>query len=235
MRDWHGVDADLAITDPPFGIDFSSNKSNYRRDSDHVVNGYVEWSDNEYESRVTELCDVLADNTVVDGQCLIFSGWNNSDVIHRSLEEHDAWTLEGKLYWDYNFAPYCTRRPAHNVYEIFWAVKSDDWFYDNECPYEHCTEGEANLSVISVDRNYIQEREKYPTRLPPKIVEVVVEHFSRAGDLLFDPLAGSGTVGLVGERLGMEYVLGDSNRNARRVFEKSMERLDVGENSVVAD
>jgi DNA modification methylase len=225
MSEWSGVSADLAITDPPFGIDFDSEKSNYNRDSGEVVDGYVEWDSATYRERVETLVDILYDNTTDDGQSLVFSGWNNSSVIHDVFREHDRWTLEGKMYWDYNFAPYCTRRPAHNVYEIFWAVKNDDWYYTNECSYDHCQDGEANLSVISVDRNYLPEREKYPTRLPPKVVKVLVEHFSVQGDRLFDPLAGSGTVGVVGEQLGREYVLGDCNTEAKRMFCSDMEAL----------
>jgi DNA modification methylase len=229
MDDWSGVNADLAITDPPFGIDFGSGKSNYNRDSGHVVEGYVEWNEDTYRDRIETLCDVLAENTVDGGQALVFSGWDNSPTIHECFESHDEWRLEGKLYWEYNFAPYCTRRPAHNVYEIYWAVKDDDWYYTNECQFDHCADGEANLSAITVKREYIQEREKYPTRLPPKIVKVLVDHFSERGDVLFDPLAGSGTVGLVGRDMGRKYVLGDVNTEAKRIFEAALSQINFGE------
>jgi len=48
MNDWFNVNADLIITDPPFGIEFSGKPTNYHRNVNNVVDGYVEWSVSEY-------------------------------------------------------------------------------------------------------------------------------------------------------------------------------------------
>lgn len=231
MDRWGEMDVDFVLTDPPFGIDFGDSKSNYARDSGRVVDGYVEWEKSDYRSRVRDLLDVISRTTHEDGHGCIFSGWNNSHKIHQSIIDHDELSIEGKLYWEYNFAPYCTRRPAHNVYEIFWVTKSDDYYYTNECTHSHCTEGEANLSVISVKRNYIQEMPKYPTRLPPEIVRVLLEHFTREDDVVLDPLAGSGTVGIVADELDRSWLCGDSNQEAKEVFDETYSEVDA----VVAD
>jgi site-specific DNA-methyltransferase (adenine-specific) len=229
MRDWSGVDADVAISDPPFGLEFDGKAGNYNRDESRVVDGYVEWESTEYGEKVDELLDALAANTTPQGQAVVFSGKDNSHRLHQLALDHDDWTLEGKLYWAYNFAPYCKRRPAHNVYELFWLVKGDDWYYDNECTFEHCQEGEANLSVLDVKRNYLKEMPKYPTRLPVEVVGVLLEHFTTPGDRVFDPLAGSGSVGIAASALGRDAVLGDLNENARDVFESTVDTLDGAE------
>jgi len=226
MCEWVGdVEVDFVCSDPPFGIDFSGKKSNYNRDSDNVVDGYVEWGNNEYETKVHTLLDVIDDVTHSDGHGCIFSGWNNSHKIHQTIEDHETLNLEGKLYWNYNFAPYCKRRPAHNVYEVFWVTKSDEYYYTNECSYDHCQEGEANLSAIDVNREYIQEMPKYPTRLPPKIVAILIEHFTSDDDIVLDPLAGSGTIGLVADEMEREWYCGDSNSEALDVFDETTTEL----------
>lgn len=225
MKDWDNVDADIAISDPPFGIDFDGKASNYNRDESRVVDGYVEWETAEYSNKVTQLLDVLERNTTTNGQAIIFSGMDNSHLLHRIALDHDTWCLEGKLYWAYNFAPYCKKRPAHNIYELFWMVKGDDWTYMNECSFDHCQEGEANLSVLDVKRNYLEEMPKYPTRLPLEVVGVLVEHFTEPGDRVFDPLAGSGSVGIGASNLGREAVLGDLNENAKQVFDSTVDEL----------
>ena len=225
MTEWSGVDAQLAITDPPFGIDFDGQASNYNRDESHVVDGYVEWESDEYKAKIDSVLDVLARNTVDDGQAIVFSGRDNSHRVHQTVLDHDTWRLEGKLYWEYNFAPYCTRRPAHNVYELYWMVKNDDWYYTNECSHHHCQEGEANLSVLDIKRNYLKEMPKYPTRLPPDVVKVLCEHFSEPGDRVFDPLAGSGMIGIASAQVGREAVLGDLNENGRDVFNATIENF----------
>ena len=48
MDKWENINADLIITDPPFGIKFSGKNGNYHRKSENVVSGYVEWKVNEY-------------------------------------------------------------------------------------------------------------------------------------------------------------------------------------------
>lgn len=222
MSEWEDVNADIAISDPPFGLEFDGKAGNYNRDESRVVDGYVEWDSPEYADRTTKLLDVLARNTTSAGQAILFSGVDNSHILHRLALDHDIWRLEGKLYWAYNFAPYCKKRPAHNVYELFWLVKADDWHYSNECSFDHCQNGEANLSVLDVKRNYLKEMPKYPTRLPAEVVGVLLEHFTERGDCVFDPLAGSGSVGITANALGRSAVLGDLNENAKEVFESTL-------------
>jgi len=217
MLEWSGVGADLVITDPPFGIDFDGKAGNYNRDTDRVVDGYVEWNEDDYTDQIRDLVDVIKSNLAADGQALIFSGWNNSPKVHRALSDSEL-TLEGKLYWEYNFAPYCKRRPAHNVYEIYWATNEERWHYDNECSHDHCMEGEANLSAMEIPRDYHKDMPKYPTRLPEDVVSVLLEHFSQPGDTVFDPLAGSGMVGCVAASKHRNAVLGDLNSEAKDVY-----------------
>jgi DNA modification methylase len=225
MTEWDNVNADIAITDPPFGLEFDGKASNYNRDTSRVVDGYVEWESDTYGGKISSLLDVLARNTHSEGQGIVFSGKDNSHLVHQAVIDHPEWTLEGKLYWAYNFAPYCKLRPAHNVYELYWIVKGDDWYYSNECSYEHCQSGEANLSTLQIKRNYLKEMPKYPTRLPPKLVKVLLEHFTREGDTVFDPLAGSGAVGVVSAQQNREAVMGDLNSEAKRVFNETLESL----------
>lgn len=223
MDEWEGVDADLIVVDPPFGIEFSGKSGNYNRDESQVVDGYVEWDETQYSKRIEELLEVIRTNLNETGQALVFSGWNNSHIIHKKILESSL-NLEGKLYWSYNFAPYCKLRPAHNVYEIYWITKdSDEWYYTNECSYDHCTEGESNLSHIPVKREYHKDMPKYPTRLPQKLVGILVEHFSQEGDLVFDPCAGSGMVGAASVDNNRNAKLGDLNQEGIEVFEEVFE------------
>jgi len=85
MGDWKGVNADLIITDPPFGIEFSGKNGNYHRNVDNVVDGYVEWKVNEYSEKIRQLLKCIKDNLKPSGQALIFSGWNNSNLIHNEI------------------------------------------------------------------------------------------------------------------------------------------------------
>jgi DNA modification methylase len=229
MNAWENVNADLIMTDPPFGIDFDGKEGNYNRNSSSVVGGYVEWDEEKYKDYIKDLLDTINQNLSENGQSLIFSGWNNSNIIH-NLSVKSSLNLQGKLYWSYNFAPYCKKRPAHNVYEIFWLTQGEDWYYNNECSFEHCSVGEGNLSTLDINRDYHKDMPKYPTRLPEEIIQVLLEHYSEEEDLIFDPLAGSGMVGLVANKMNRDAVLGDLNENALEVHKEIKSRFYVSEN-----
>ncbi len=219
MNEWQGVNADLVITDPPFGIDFSGKNGNYHRNAEYVVDGYIEWDVSEYGEKIEQLLEVIKRNLKPTGQALIFSGWNNSNIIHDRILKFNELKLRGKLYWTYNFAPACKKRPAHNVYEIFWVTKSEKWVYNTRCTTSHCQNGEPNLTTLNFKRDYKVKMPKYPTRLPFNLLQCLIEHFSNEGDLIFDPLAGSGMVGIVAYFLKRDFILGDLNPNGKIVFE----------------
>ena len=223
MNDWYDVNADLIITDPPFGIQFNGKPSNYNRNHENVVDGYVEWDEKEYPDKINNLLHVIHRNLSENGQALIFSGWNHSYIIHEKIKEFDGLTLQGKMYWIYNFAPAARKRPSHNVYEIFWVTKGKEWTYNKRCSTEHCTSGEPNLASLIFKRDYKVNMPKYPTRLPFKLLQCLIEHFSNPGDLIFDPLAGSGMVGIAAYFLGRDFILGDLNPNAKEVFRALLE------------
>lgn len=218
VNSWRGVDADLIITDPPFGIEFSGKNGNYHRNSNNVVSGYVEWKVSEYAVRIKQLLDCIVSNLKNNGQALIFSGWNNSNVIHDELIKSKILKLRGKLYWTYNFAPSCSKKASHNVYEIYWITKGDNWIYHNRCTTHHCQVGEPNLTTLNFKRDYKVNMPKYPTRLPYKLLQCLLEHFSNKNDLVFDPLCGSGMVGVVSYMLNRKFIMGDLNENGKLVF-----------------
>lgn len=202
MNEWREVNADLIITDPPFGIEFSGKNGNYHRNVNNVVDGYIEWSSSEYGEKIEQF----------------FSGWNNSNIVHNKILQTSGLTLRGKMYWVYNFAPACIKRPSHNVYEIYWVTKGNVWVFNNRCNTSHCQYGEPNLSVLNFKRDYKVNMPKYPTRLPFKLLQCVIEHFSNEGDLIFDPLCGSGMVGVVAHMLNRKFIIGDLNENGKIVF-----------------
>jgi DNA modification methylase len=219
MRDWKRVNADLIITDPPFGIEFSGKNGNYHRNSNNVVGGYVEWKVKEYSDQIKQLLECIKSNLKSSGQALIFSGWNNSNLIHNEIKKFDGLILRGKMYWTYNFAPACRLRPAHNIYEIFWVTKDGGWHYNHRCFTSHCKNGEPNLTTLKFVRDYKMNMPKYPTRLPFKLIQCLLEHFSNEKDLIFDPLGGSGMVGVVSSLLNRDFLIGDLNKNGKVVFE----------------
>jgi len=234
MNDWKDVKADLIITDPPFGISFSGKNGNYHRNVNNVVDGYVEWKANEYAEKIKQLLVTIDNNLKRNGQALIFSGWNNSNVIHNEILNFKKLILRGKLYWVYNFAPVCRTKASHNVYEIYWVTKGENWTYHKRCSTHHCQNGEPNLSTLIFKRDYKINMPKYPTRLPFKLLQCLLEHFSNKNDLIFDPLCGSGMVGVVSYMLERNFIMGDLNKNGKIVFQHLLDYY-LNKNGLIQD
>lgn len=221
FRKWDGLNCDLAITDPPFGINFDKEKKNYNRKSSNVVDGYVEWSKEEYNKNIEDLLDVLYRNLDDNGQALIFSGWNHSYIIQERIKNYSNFKLEGKRYWLYNFVSHCSVRPSQDLYEIFWVVKSDDWTYNEYCSTKHCQgDRQRNLASMFFKKNYTKDMPKYKTRLQYKPIQCIIEHHSRIGDTIFDPLAGSGMIGIVAEDLERKCIMGEKNKRGKDVYKE---------------
>jgi DNA modification methylase len=234
MNDWVDVNADLIITDPPFGINFNGKATIYNRKAENVVDGYVEWSISEYGEKIDQLLECIKRNLKENGQALIFSGWNNSNIIHDRIVNFKGLNLRGKLYWVYNFAPVCRRKPSHNVYEIYWVTKGEKWTYHKRCFTDHCLKGEPNLTSLKFPRDYKVNMPKYPTRLPFKLIQCLLEHFSNKGDLIFDPLCGSGMVGVVSYMLERDFIMGDLNPNGKIVFKHLLDYY-LNKNGLIQD
>ncbi|PWI49537.1 hypothetical protein CEE45_01720 [Candidatus Heimdallarchaeota archaeon B3_Heim] len=221
---------DLMICDIPFGISFTGKPSNYNRRSNLVVDGYVEWNRNEIPYYLELLFTSAEQYLKKTGSLLIFAGWQISNLIAKKyldIQNNLSLTHQGKLYWNYNFSPHCTKRPNTNCYEIFWFTRSKNWFYNNRCSLDHCQNGEANLSVLdnhisvlTIKKEYLKGIPKYPTRFPSLLVKIIIEHFSDKNSTILDPLCGSGIIGAICDLYYPDRIvyLGDLNPHSPIVF-----------------
>ena len=85
---------------------------------------------------------------------------------------------------------------------------------------EKAARGKMPVSVIwhTIVSPTGREKTGYPTQKPEGLVRRFVHASSRAGDLVLDPFAGSGTLGAVAAATGRRYLLMDSSADAVRVM-----------------
>ena len=67
------------------------------------------------------------------------------------------------------------------------------------------------------------ERRLYPTEKPEKLIERIIEMSSDEGDIVLDPVAGSGTTGVVAKNMNRDFILFDINPDAIKI---AKERID---------
>ena len=66
------------------------------------------------------------------------------------------------------------------------------------------------------------EERVYPTAKPVRLLERIVEMSTDAGDLVLDPMAGSGTTGIACKNLGRQCVLMDQNPQAIAIMQERL-------------
>jgi len=189
---------DLIITDPPFAIDFKAQRENYNRSRSHVLEGYQDIPKEEYHEFTQQWIAEAARVLGSDGSMYVFSGWNRLRDILEGLDAAGFTTIN-HLIWKYQFGVFTKKKFVTSHYHILFVVKDPDCYTFNKI--DHYPE-----DVWIINREYWKGKKKTPTKLPPEIVKKILMYSSNAGDLVFDPFLGSGTVAIVSQREGRHFL-----------------------------
>jgi site-specific DNA-methyltransferase (adenine-specific) len=194
---------DLIITDPPFAIDFKAQRENYNRTGSNVMEGYQEIPEAEYHEFTQRWMAEAARVLAPEGSMYVFSGWNRLRDILEGLDAAGFTTIN-HLIWKYQFGVFTKKKYVTSHYHILFVVKDPKRYTFNKI--DHYPE-----DVWVINREYWKGKKKTPTKLPSEIVKKMLMYSSNAGDLVFDPFLGSGTVAIVSQRearhfLGFEVV-----------------------------
>lgn len=70
-----------------------------------------------------------------------------------------------------------------------------------------------------------KERNGYPTQKPEALLERIILASTNPGDLVADFFAGSGTTGIVAEKLGRQWIMCDSGDHSMQVIQQRLQSL----------
>ena len=92
--------------------------------------------------------------------------------------------------------------------------------------YKHESKGKPCMDLWDDIHSIAMGSEKriYPTEKPEKLLERIIEMSSDEGDIILDPVAGSGTTGIVAKRMGRNYVLFDINPDAIKIMKSRIKK-----------
>ncbi|MEM1515011.1 MAG: site-specific DNA-methyltransferase [Candidatus Bathyarchaeia archaeon] len=184
--------ADLIFADPPFGIGFGGNIATYHRTPDAL--SYIEVPKEEYPKFIRELVDWCYKALKPNGSMWLVSGWNNLRHVLNAVEDAGFIQLNHVI-WKYQFGVFTRRRFVTSHYHLLLLVKDEKNYTFNKP--EHYPE-----DVWIVKRQYHRGEETAGNELPDEIVERCIRTSSNPGDLVVDPVLGSGTTMRVCLKLG---------------------------------
>jgi len=179
------VQADLVVTDPPFGINFTGTPTNYNRKP--TVGQYTELANEDIPVIVKNIYNSLKPQ----GSFWLIMGWNNLSIWETECKK--LFNQIGHVIWKYQFGVYTKRRPVTSHYHLLVYTKHKTIWKWNQQGYDE--------DVWTIKRDYQFNRIKYPNRLPERLVEEILKRSSDPGDLVLDPFCGSGTIPKVAYRM----------------------------------
>jgi site-specific DNA-methyltransferase (adenine-specific) len=175
--------ADLIFADPPFGINFRGNLQTYHRTPDAL--SYKEVSLGEYPEFMKSLLNWSYVTLKPSGSMWLLSGWNNLGIVHQAIDEAGFHVLNHCI-WRYQFGVFTKKRFTTSHYHLLLLVKNKKDYVFNKP--QHYAE-----DVWSIKRPYNRGIQTAGNELPDKLVEKCVTTSSNKGDLVVDPVLGSGT------------------------------------------
>ncbi len=143
-----------------------------------------------------------------------------------------------EIIWSYDYGGRPRDRFPQKHDNILWYSKSRKWTFNRDdvdrIPYmapglvgpEKAARGKLPTDVwwMTIVPTNSKERTGYPTQKPEKLLERIIRACSNPQDLVVDFFAGSGTTGVVAQRLDRSWILIDRNPEAIRVTRERMER-----------
>jgi site-specific DNA-methyltransferase (adenine-specific) len=175
--------ADLIFADPPFGIDFRGNLHTYHRTPDAL--SYKEVPLDEYPEFMKSLLNWSFKTLKSSGSMWLLSGWNNLGIVHQAIVEA-GFHLLNHCIWRYQFGVFTKKRFTTSHYHLLLLIKDKKDYVFNKP--QHYAE-----DVWNIKRPYNRGVQTAGNELPDKLVEKCVTTSSNKGDLVVDPVLGSGT------------------------------------------
>lgn len=195
---------DLILTDPPFGLNEKKfDALHYNRNSKKVVEGYVEAPENlSYEKWCYKWIKKLERILKKNGAILVFSGWTHEADIQNSFRKTKKFRLVNHLIWNYNFGVFTSSKFVSSHYHILYYCKNSGKPFFNKNAYHNedhkNTKGgscvyEDIQDVIKINKDYKPNKSTNSNQLPILLLEKLIKHTTRLGDVVLDIFSGDFT------------------------------------------
>lgn len=207
---------DLAFADPPYNLDKAY--TNYEDSRHDEV--YLDWC----EEWLYEYQRILK-----PGGSLFVVNLPKWSVKHKVFLDKYL-IFQDWIAWDALSEPRGRLMPAH--YSILHYTKDNDYYYNERQAkqmssdycfrascirkrYENSINDFEPLSNVWWDVPRIKHkkfRDLHPCQLPDKLMERLINIYSRPGNLVFDAFCGAGTTAIAAKKLGRDYLTIDIDR-----------------------
>jgi len=203
---------DLIITDPPYGIDYSSNRSKF---NEHVTKEKVDNDDNTAIELFEDTLKILIDKTKKDAHFYVFTSWKVYPEFKQVIDKY--LNIKNMIVWDKgNHGAGDLEGSWGNRHElIIFASKGDR-------PLNKRKEDIIKINKLSSSKMI------HPTQKPVSLIMELLEVSAQKADIICDPFMGSGsTIKAVKQFKDLNYIGIELDKKR---FEKARSFIDGDDN-----
>jgi len=209
MKRMADASVDLVVTSPPYNMNLRINKGKYcsRQIVKEISTKYEDFADNMpidqfYEFHKEVLTELLRVSNLVFYNIQIVTG---SKRAFFQLIGDFSENLKEIIVWDKGHGqPAMKEQVLNRRSELLLVFEKD---YPISRQFRTATFERGTLDdVWVIQRERRKSATKHGATFPEKLVEVIVNNFSKAGDVVYDPFLGTGTTAYVASKLGRAYI-----------------------------
>ena len=169
---------DLVLTDPPYGIEYVSNRSIY--DGTITKRGLLNDGKEEAFELLDKACEILQRKTAENAHLYFFCSWSVFSKFENIISKY--FTIKTPIVWDKG-------NKGSGDLENDWGNQTEIIIY--------CVKGKKLVNarrgnIINVSRLHTS-RMVHPTQKPDELIRQILEVSATAGDFVVDPFMGSGS------------------------------------------
>lgn len=224
---------DLAFADPPYNLE--KNYSTYSDNQDEQA--YIDWC-NQWLNGMYEC--------LKPGGSLFVLNIPKWAIYHCNFLA-DKMHFRHWIVWDALSTPSGKFLPAHYALLYFTKpmnseeeIKPNNILIDNRayCLRGTCLKSRKQknhdkkevVSDIWKDIHRIKhkkDRDNHPCQLPHKLMERIIQHFSKEGDWIFDPFGGAGTTAIVAKINNRQFTITDLDDHYFAIATRNLNNLQI--------
>ena len=197
---------DLVVTDPPYLMNYKSNRRVVMDKFDYIKNDKGDFS--LIKQYVEECYRIMKDNTAI----YMFCSWHHVDLFKQAIES--KFKLKNIIVWNKNNHGSGDLKAGYAPkYEfILYAHKGRSLFRDKRI---------ADV----IDCSKVSSKDlMHPTEKPIELLKLFIKNNSDEGDLVFDGFTGSGTTGIACKELGRKFIGCELDENYCKVANDRIEK-----------
>ena len=179
---------DLIVTDPPYLMDYQSNRHKKEDRFDKIKNDKENYM--LIQDYLEECHRIMKDNTAI----YCFCSWHNIDFFKREFEKH--FKLKNIIVWNKN---------NHGTGDLkgSYAPRHEFILFGHK---GRTLLREKRMADVIDCAKIPSKKLTHPTEKPQELLEIFIKQSSDVGSIIFDGFMGTGSCGIAAKKLNRNFI-----------------------------